>query len=138
MTIKRASIIVEARLAEAYNTAPKTRQRKALSAMRQALRTVPGGKPAAPRLSEKETELFLRINRNLPAEQQLRYDELREKREQETLTPTEHDELRQFVAEVETLWADRLQALTELARLRRIPARELMKQLGIESRPHEN
>ena len=43
--------------------------------------------PKEPRLSKKETALFLRINRHLTPEHQERYDALRAKREEETLTP---------------------------------------------------
>jgi hypothetical protein len=50
-----ATITVDAKLAAAYNAAPKTQQKKALSALRQALRAVPDRKPKAARLSQRET-----------------------------------------------------------------------------------
>ncbi|MGH9842789.1 MAG: STAS/SEC14 domain-containing protein [Blastocatellia bacterium] len=130
------AILIDAGLAAAYNSAPKTKQKKALSALRRALQEpVSSG---IPRLSKKETSLFLRINRGLPQEKQQRYDELRQKREDETLTQAEHAELLQFVEEIETIWADRLQAILALAKLRRISPRELMKQLEIEPRSYSD
>jgi hypothetical protein len=136
MSTRSAVIQVEPDLAEAFNAAPKTKQKKALSAMRQALRAEKERKAEVPRLSKKETELFLRINRTLPPKKQERYDELRQKREDETLTESEHAELLKFVDELMTIWTDRLQAVVDLAKLRRISPRELMKQLGIEPRAY--
>ncbi len=136
MSSRTAAIMVDAGLAAAYNSAPKTKQKKVLSAMRSILQESKPGKIKVPRLSKKETELFLRINRTLPPEKQERYDELRQKREDETLTESEHAELLKFVDELMTIWTDRLQAVVDLAKLRRISPRELMKQLGIEPRAY--
>lgn len=136
MAARQATITIDARLAEAYNHAPAPRRRKALLALKDALQ--PSAKTTAARLSKKETELFLRINRTLPLGKQQRYDELKEKRRDETLNPAEHAELLQFVSEIETIWADRLQAMLALAKLRRVTPQELMKQLGIEPRKHDS
>src|SRR5262245_3952214 len=106
MATRKATIIVDTSLAAVYNAAPKTRQKQAQLAMRWALQASLATSPKEPHLSKKETALFLRINRHLTPEQKGRYDELRAKREDETLTPTEHAELLQFVAEIETLWID--------------------------------
>lgn len=136
MSSRTAPIIVDASLAAAYNSAPKTKQKKALSAMRSVLRESKGATPAVPRLSKRETRLFLRINRSLTPEKQQRYDELKQKREDETLTKAEHEELLRFVEEIEDIWADRLRAIIGLAKLRGISPRELMKQLEIEPRSY--
>jgi hypothetical protein len=111
MATRSAAMIVDERLATAYNTAPKARQKKALSALRQALQAsvTPGGNVA--HLTKRETALFRGINRSLPAEQQCRYDELCTKREQERLTPVEHAELLHYVEEILILWNDRIRAL---------------------------
>lgn len=85
MATRTAVIQVEPDLAEALNAAPKTRKKQALSAMRQVLRPAGRRKGNVPRLSKKETELFLKINRTLPEDKQQRYDELNEKRFEETL-----------------------------------------------------
>jgi hypothetical protein len=138
MSSRTAPIIVDASLASAYNSAPKTKQKKALSAMRSVLRESRPAQPTVPRLSKRETRLFLRINRHLTLEKQQRYDELKQKREDETLTKAEHKELLQFVEEIEDIWADRLRAVIELAKLRGISPRELMKQLEIEPRSYDD
>jgi hypothetical protein len=106
--------------------------------MRSVLRESRPAKPTVPRLSKRETRLFLRINRHLTLEKQQRYDELKQKREDETLTKAEHKELLQFVEEIEDIWADRLRAVIELAKLRGISPRELMKQLEIEPRSYDD
>jgi hypothetical protein len=139
MATRKATISVDSSLATAYSAASKTQQKQAQLAMRRALQAslVPSPSAKEPRLSKKETVLFLSINRHLTPEQQERYDELRAKREDETLTPAEHAELLQFVAEIETLWIDRLQALLALARLRHISPQRLMQQLGINPRSYE-
>lgn len=130
------TINIDAKLAEAYNQVPALGRKKFLLTVKQALQELV--EPKTLRLSKKETELFLRINQTLPPEKQQRYDELKKKRRDETLTPAEHTELLQFVSEIETIWADRLQAVIALAKLRRVTPQELMKQLGIEPRKHDS
>ncbi len=129
MTTRSATITVDADLAQAYSSAPKTKQKKALSAMRQVLRATPA---AAPRLSKQETELFLKINRTLPPDEQRRYDELKQKLEDETLTRAEHAELLRFVEQYQDISAERLEAVIELAKLRDITPQEMLRQLGID------
>ena len=134
MATRKATITVDTSLAAVYNAAPKTRQKQAQLAMRRALQAALVPSPTESHLSKKETALFLRINRYLTPEQQGRYDELHAKREDETLTLAEHAALLQLVEEVETIWVDRVQALLELARLRRLSPQQLMQQLAID--PH--
>jgi len=136
MATRKTTITVDPSLATVYSAASKAQQKQAQLAMRRALQASVVSSPQEPRLSKKETALFLRINRHLTPEQQERYDELRAKREDETLTPAEHTELLHFVEEIETLWADRLQALLALARLRRLSPQQLMQQLGIDPRSY--
>lgn len=131
MATRTATIIVDAELAADYAAAPKARRRKALSAMRQALRAVPATKTKASRLSKRETELFLKINRTLPEDKQQRYDELTEKRIEGTLTKKEHAELLRLIEEIGQIWVERLQAVIDLAKLRKISPREMMRQLGV-------
>ena len=106
-------------------------RKKAQTAMRRALQESLDSTSVVPHLSPQETALFLRINRHLAPEEQCRYDKLRAKREEETLTPEEHVELLQYVETIETLWTDRLQALLALAQLRRVSPQKLMQQLAI-------
>ena len=131
MATKSATITVDANLATAYNAAPKIRQKKAQTAMRRVLQESPETRPTVPHLSPQETALFLRINSHLPPEQQSRYDELRAKREAETLTPAEHTELLHYIDAIATLWTDRLQALLDLAQFRHVSPQRLLRQLAI-------
>lgn len=126
-----ALIAVDAKLAEAYNAAPKTRQKKALSAMRQALRTVPTRQSEVPRLSKKESSLFLKINRGLSETQYERLQELNDKLEFSTVTAEEHAELLQLADLAEQLTVERLQAVIALAKLRQVAPAEMMRQLGM-------
>jgi hypothetical protein len=129
----RSSVIqVEPDLAEAFNAAPKTRKKQALSAMRQVLRPARRHKVKVPRLSKKETELFFKINRTLPEDKQQRYDELTEKRFEEALTKREHAELLKLIEDLQQIWIERWQAVIDLAKLRKISPREMMKQLGVD------
>jgi hypothetical protein len=85
----------------------------------------------ATHLSEREAELLREIYREKRAGFQERFDELNAKRRGFALTPEEHDELLRLVDESEAFTVRRLEALTELAQLRRIALPALMKQLGL-------
>lgn len=134
MATKTATIRVDAEIATTYNTAPKLRQRAALSAFRQALRRGPNSGEKAALLSKKETALFLKINRNLSEEQQARYDALTEKRLDGKLTQEEQAALGALIREIEQIWVARLQAVSELARLRKVSPEKLMQQLEMDPR----
>jgi len=84
-----------------------------------------------PVLSEKESELLLRINQGVPDQLQQRYGALIKKRRQDKLTRAEHRELLELTKQMEQFDVERLKLLTELARLRSLPLPELMKQLGL-------
>lgn len=129
MSTRNATIIIDAKLAADYNAAPKTRQKKALSAMRQALRTEKERTAKIPRLSKRETQLFLRINRGLSEEQWRRMEELNEKVEESTITDEEHAELLWLAELAERISVDRLRAVIDLAKLRKVSPEALMKQL---------
>ncbi len=88
-------------------------------------------KRRAPSLPQTEAELLLKINQGVPLEVQARYSELIDKREAETLTPDEYEELLRLTEQVEELQARRLKYLAELAGLRKTSLSELMKDLGI-------
>ena len=135
MAAKSAVIRVEPDLAEAYNSAPPQEQARLKAVLRTELRLV--RKPTAPRLSKKESELFLKINACLSEERQDRFDELTAKRKQNLLTKTERAELLQLAEESEQIWVERSRAITELAKLRRITPDELMDSLGIPNRRYE-
>ena len=84
-------------------------------------------------LSERESRLIERINRGLPEDFRRRYSQLTHKRDKRTLTSDEHAELLKLTHKAENQDAERAAALFELAKLRRVPIRILMKQMGIKA-----
>lgn len=90
----------------------------------------------APASPADEATLLQRINRTLPPGTQRRCDELLAKRDAETLTAAEHDELLRLSDQCEIEHADRVAALIELAQVRRISLGELMATLGIAPTSH--
>lgn len=90
-----------------------------------------------PGLSERETELMLKINQALPAKSQQRLNVLIEKRRAETISASELRELKKLTDQVENFDAMRLEALLELAQLRQVPLRKLIKQLGLKPVSHD-
>lgn len=91
----------------------------------------------APGLPEREAELLMQINQGLPAITQERLNELIEKRRAETISAKELRELKKLTDQVEKFDAGRLKLLLELAHLRHIPLRKLIKQLGLKPVPHD-
>jgi hypothetical protein len=87
----------------------------------------------APRVSVAEADLLQRINAGLPDAVRQRSRELGEKRQNGTLTPEEQAEFIRLTDEVERQQVDRVAALTELARLRRVSLSVLMGQLGLKA-----
>lgn len=85
-------------------------------------------------LARPEAELLQRINQSLPLEAWQRYETLLARRQAETLTPAEQDELIALSDQLEALNAQRLEALTELAQLRGESVPRLMAQLGLAPR----
>lgn len=90
----------------------------------------------APSLSERESELLLAINRGLSGDVAERYRELMRRRQGGVLSPEEHRELLRLTDGLERLQAERIESLSELARLRGMPLASLMEELEI--RPSSN
>lgn len=88
-------------------------------------------KRKAPCLSADETELMLKINQGLSPDMQTRFDELVGKRQAETLTQEEHQELLALTDQIEKADAKRMKYLAELARIRGISLDVLMEELEI-------
>jgi hypothetical protein len=88
-------------------------------------------------LPERETELLLKINQGLPSATQQRLNELIRNRRAETISAKELRELKKLTGQIEKSDAKRLELLTELARLRDVPLRALIKQLGLKPVSHE-
>ena len=82
-------------------------------------------------LSPDETALLLQINRRLSPDRQRRFDDLVAKRQAETITHEELEELILLTEMVEQHDSERLQALDTLARLRQVALSTLMTDLGI-------
>ncbi len=89
-------------------------------------------KRKAPSLSANETELMLKINQGLSPDMQTRFDELVAKRQAETLTQEDHQELVAFTDQIEKADAERIQYLAELARIRGMSLDVLMDTLKIQ------
>jgi hypothetical protein len=90
-----------------------------------------------PHLPHDESPLMLKINESLPANTQQRYNMLKAKNRAGTLTPAEHEEFLQLIAQVEGLNVQRVEALAALARLRGTTLRGIMDSLGIRPPAYE-
>ena len=75
--------------------------------------------------------LIDRARQGLPAELRRRLAELRAKREDETITDAEYDELTRLTLQSEELHAERMEALVKLARQRGVTLPALMDLFGI-------
>jgi len=83
---------------------------------------------------QREEEELLRVikeNSQLPPEKQKRFNRLRRKLQNETITEKEREELLAMWQELERRNIVRLEALIKLAQKRKVSVRELMEQLGI-------
>lgn len=90
----------------------------------------------APHLSAAETSLLNRINRGLPSDLRERVSALRAKREDESISEAEYEELTRLTDQVEELHAERMAAMVDLAKLRGVALPALMDQLGINLPEH--
>jgi DNA-binding transcriptional regulator YbjK len=79
----------------------------------------------------EESTLLRQINRGIAPELNARYEILADKRDDETLTAAEHQELLEIGNQIEWLGVRRLEALAKLAEIRQVPLRQLMTNLGI-------
>jgi hypothetical protein len=79
-----------------------------------------------------ETELLVLTRRSLPVSLRRRYDYQIARRDAETLTAAEHQELLQLTDQVELHNVERLEHLSALARMRGVSLTQLMQDLGIE------
>jgi hypothetical protein len=84
-------------------------------------------------LSAAETDLLLQINQGVPAALHHKYQALKKKRDEGTLTGGEHEELLELSDRIEILAAERAGSLVKLAQLRQVPLTQLMNELGIKA-----
>jgi hypothetical protein len=87
----------------------------------------------APGLPQGESELLIKINKAFPPDVQRKLNELIAKRQAETLTPGEHEELLRLIEQSEKAEAARVEALAQLAALRGVSLTALMDDLGIKA-----
>ncbi|XHX80085.1 MAG: STAS/SEC14 domain-containing protein [Stenomitos frigidus ULC029] len=87
----------------------------------------------APILLSQEASLLLQINQGIPTGLYQHYHRLTEKRDAETLTPAEYEEVLHLSDRIELLTAQRAEALVKLSTLRQVPLLQLMNDLGIQS-----
>lgn len=87
----------------------------------------------APHFPPDETALLVQINRTLPSAMQQRFDLLVSKRQAETLSQAEQQELSNLTSQIEQSDADRLAALVQLAQLRRTSLQHVMQLLGVQA-----
>jgi len=88
------------------------------------------------KLPKIESELLQQIDRSFSKIDWQRYDKLIEKRQNETLTPDEQNELISLSDCIESLNVDRIQNLAKLALIRKITINDLMIELGIKLITH--
>ncbi len=89
--------------------------------------------PEAPRLSRRETSLLQKINAGPPPEWQRSYTRLLEKRRAGRLFADEEKQLLKWVDKMERYDVKRMEWLAELAALRKLPLRTLIKSLGLKT-----
>jgi len=89
--------------------------------------------PEMPYLTERESDLLLQINEGLPQELWHRYNELRKKPREESLTADEHALLIEISDSIESANARRVEKLVELARVRKVSLEALIHELGIKA-----
>ncbi|MCP4592512.1 MAG: STAS/SEC14 domain-containing protein [bacterium] len=85
----------------------------------------------APSLSQADSVLMEKISQGLAGQDQQRYDELVARREFEDLTEDQNAEFLRLTNLFEALNVQRMEALAELARIRRSTLRGVMQDLGI-------
>jgi hypothetical protein len=92
----------------------------------------------APHLSEEETALLLKINQGVVPEQiRNRCAVLSAKSREGTIAAEEYEELMTLIDQIETLNAERIGYLVELAQLRQMSLDEVMQMLEIQPLSYE-
>jgi hypothetical protein len=90
----------------------------------------------APTLSHSESELLQKINEGIPEKILARFDTLREQRVDRELSADEEAELYDLVNQIETVEAQRIHYLGELAQLRGQTITQLMNALDVKPPSH--
>ena len=87
----------------------------------------------SPVLSSEETGLLRKINQGIPQALNERYQVLLEKRDAETLSQVEYEDLLVVGERIEAVGVKRIEALAKLSTIRQVPLLTLMDSLGIQS-----
>ncbi|MFZ4476909.1 MAG: hypothetical protein ACOYPR_17065 [Saprospiraceae bacterium] len=82
-------------------------------------------------LSERESDLIMKINQAIPQQEQVRFSLLTVQSEERLLSLEEHNELTGLTEVLEACYAERLRWLVELAQLRGVSLGEVMNGLEI-------
>jgi hypothetical protein len=82
-------------------------------------------------MSTRESAIMRVVNRGLSIGKSARLEQLQIKLRQETIRPREHQQLLRLSDELESLAAQRLKALIELASLRKTSVPKLISELGL-------
>lgn len=90
----------------------------------------PSSEPAS-----REAELLRVIKRRKPRELRETYVELIAKRDNETLTSDEHEELLRLTDQAEAFNVRWLEAISALSKLRQVPVSTLIQELGNQANP---
>jgi type II secretory pathway component PulM len=86
----------------------------------------------APSLPIDQSLLFQQINQSISPQLQEQYDILVAKRDSETLTSEEYQELLNFSAQIENIEVTRIEHLTELAQLRQTTLTSLIQEFHLQ------
>lgn len=105
-----------------------------LAAVVQLLEVLAEPIPQTP-ASPEETQLLAVIQRHLPAPEQTRLDDLRDRCEWGELTEAEHQELIRYEDLLEQHRVERLEALINLAKLKNLDLLSLNRQLPPQAQP---
>jgi hypothetical protein len=81
--------------------------------------------------NDRESGLLRIINRGLPLPKTRRLEELQEKVRTEEISARERGELNKLTDEIETLAAERMKALRDLAAIRKVSVRRLLQELDL-------
>lgn len=91
----------------------------------------------APHLSGEETKLLRVVQKTLAEKDLRRMKDLQTLRDSEKLGPQGFTELAEIIEKLETLHAERLNAVIALANLRGVAFETMMRQLGLKFPDHE-
>lgn len=130
------TITVDAEVGKAWNAASPAQRKRVQTQLKTWLNDSALPRKQAPHLSRKESELLLTINQDLDDQHRQRIIELTDKMESKSITAKEHAELLRLVEESEALAVTRLRAIIELAKYRKVPPDQILRQLGMEPGRH--